>query len=91
MIEDEDLLFLELEKDDDHLSEKMRERRILQMKFEYAQQQKQNEILKYECIAKEKALMQITTTTEKVIVHFCHKDFKRCRLIDKHLEVGILI
>ena len=29
-------------------------------------------------------------TTHKVVAHFCHKDFRRCQIIDTHMEVPFL-
>lgn len=28
------------------------------------------------------------TKTERVVAHFFHRDFERCRIMDKHLQVG---
>jgi hypothetical protein len=36
----------------------------------------------------EKALMDVTTSTKLVVVHFFHPDFNRCRIMDGHLEVS---
>jgi hypothetical protein len=69
------------------MTAKMREKRILQLKYEYEQQNKLKTIYKYELMTNEKKLMTITTTVERVVVHFAHKDFKRCRIFDQHLEV----
>jgi hypothetical protein len=30
---------------------------------------------------------QVTTTTENVVVHFYHRDFERCKIVDKHLAL----
>lgn len=37
----------------------------------------------------EKELMLMTTSTQKMLIHFAHKDFKRCQIMDKHLEVEL--
>lgn len=34
----------------------------------------------------EKQLMLMTTSTEKCVIHFSHKDFKKCATMDKHLD-----
>ena len=34
----------------------------------------------------EKEILKLTTTLPKVIVHFYHKDFKRCKILDYHLQ-----
>ena len=36
----------------------------------------------------EKELVQISTTTERVVCHFYLKDFNRCKILDAHLEVS---
>lgn len=41
----------------------------------------------YETVTTEKELMKITTTTKHVVVHFFHKEFRRCMIVDKHLDV----
>lgn len=41
----------------------------------------------YQLVEHEKELMDITTSHPKVVVHFAHRDFKRCRIMDKHLQV----
>lgn len=41
----------------------------------------------YETISNEKQLMLMTTSTEKMVIHFSHKDFKKCKIMDKHLEI----
>ena len=41
----------------------------------------------YDTVRNEKDVLQITTTTKLCIVHFAHKDFRRCQIMDKHLSV----
>lgn len=41
----------------------------------------------YEEISTEKEVMKLTTTSKYVVVHFFHKDFRRCDIMDKHLRV----
>jgi hypothetical protein len=41
----------------------------------------------YLTIQIEKELMLMTTSTSKMLIHFAHKDFKRCLIMDKHLQV----
>ena len=38
-------------------------------------------------MTQEKQIMLKTTQTEKMIIHFSHKDFKKCAVMDKHLQV----
>lgn len=42
----------------------------------------------YQLVTSEKALLDVTTskTSPRVIVHFFHKDFRRCKIMDSHLE-----
>jgi len=42
----------------------------------------------YSEILVEKDFLNTTTKTPFVVVHFYHKDFKRCAIIDKHLAVS---
>ncbi|XP_067655221.1 phosducin-like protein 3 [Haliotis asinina] len=35
----------------------------------------------------EKAFLELTTTVDRCVVHFYHADFRRCAIIDQHLEV----
>ena len=44
----------------------------------------------YDIVKQEKQLMLMTTNTEKMVIHFSHKDFKKCAVMDKHLEVVFL-
>ena len=41
----------------------------------------------YETIRTEKDILHITTTAERCVVHFSHKDFRRCQLMDQHMQV----
>ncbi|KAI8907896.1 thioredoxin-like protein [Gorgonomyces haynaldii] len=66
----------------------MREERMAQLKFEM-EQRRLEETMRYgtyDLLTKEKDLMNAVTKTEKAVVHFGHKDFKRCHIMDKHLE-----
>jgi hypothetical protein len=42
----------------------------------------------YTDITKEKEFMNITTSEKYVVGHFYHKDFRRCKIMDTHLEVS---
>ena len=44
----------------------------------------------YDLVQTEKAIMDYTTEIPRVLVHFAHRDFKRCRIMDGHLQVGNL-
>jgi thioredoxin-like negative regulator of GroEL len=81
----EDELFKALEEDDDHLMAELRENRIQQLKEEFSKRK----VVKYgtyDTYTKEKELMLMTTSTKRVVIHFGKKDFKRCRIMDEHLE-----
>lgn len=40
----------------------------------------------YTEIPEEKVFLDLTTSEEKCIVHFYHADFRRCAIVDTHLE-----
>jgi len=85
---DEDDLIAELENDD--ALDALREKRLQQLHEEVSRQKlmRQSEHGTYQEIKDEKALMDITTTTKLCVVHFFKPDFNRCRIMDKHIEVG---
>lgn len=41
----------------------------------------------YREILDEKELLHTTAREPKCVVHFAHKDFRRCKILDRHLEV----
>ncbi|KAI9008301.1 thioredoxin-like protein [Gaertneriomyces semiglobifer] len=47
---------------------------------------KENRHGTYDTIRSEKEVLSITTSTKCCVVHFAHKDFRRCQLMDKHLS-----
>ena len=75
-----------MEKDDDHFTDRMREERMLQLKREQLAK-KSPTFGSYETINEEKKLMLMTTTTKTMVIHFAHKNFKRCRIMDQHMEI----
>ncbi|KAI9786913.1 MAG: hypothetical protein M1839_005144 [Geoglossum umbratile] len=84
---DENDLFDELEKDDSAL-DAFREKRMQQLHEElsrakYMRGQDYGRLLE---VADEKQLMDITTSTKHCVVHFFHADFRRCGIMDTHLE-----
>ncbi|KAH6579912.1 hypothetical protein BASA61_009898 [Batrachochytrium salamandrivorans] len=88
--DEDDELFRELEEeDDDGLSAAFRERRMEQLNAEVSRmrQLEQEKHGRYETVYTEKEILHITTTTDRCIVHFSHKDFRRCQLMDRHMEV----
>ncbi|RUP42659.1 thioredoxin-like protein [Jimgerdemannia flammicorona] len=85
---DDEALFEELEKEDDSETAFFREQRLEELKAEVTRrtQMRENEHGVYSEVMKEKTLMELTTTTERIVVHFFHKDFRRCDIMDKHLN-----
>ncbi|CAG8835795.1 16684_t:CDS:2, partial [Racocetra persica] len=49
------------------------------------QEMHQNDHGSYTEIAEEKEILKITTATKLCVVHFFHKEFRRCQIMDKHL------
>ncbi|KYR03131.1 hypothetical protein DLAC_00629 [Tieghemostelium lacteum] len=72
--------------DDDELS-KIREARMKQLREE---SKKKQELLntngEYKEILEQEFLKEVTSTL-KVVVHFYHKEFQRCKIVDKHLQI----
>ncbi|KAJ3359050.1 hypothetical protein GGF32_009662 [Allomyces javanicus] len=86
-LDSDDELFDDLERDDDDLAG-FREQRIEQLKaeLERARAMRENSHGTYAEIKDEKEVLKITTSTNKCVVHFFHKEFRRCAIMDKHLE-----
>ncbi|KAF9134167.1 hypothetical protein BGW39_007905 [Mortierella sp. 14UC] len=84
---DDDELFEELENDDYHMAS-FREQRIGELKEEVAKRKMmmESEAGVYKDITDEKEVMDITTKTKYSVIHFYHSDFRRCMIVDKHLE-----
>ncbi|KAL5032973.1 hypothetical protein RTP6_000997 [Batrachochytrium dendrobatidis] len=85
--EDEILRELE-EEDDDDMAAIFRERRMNELRAEAhrLRQMGQARHGHYETIRTEKDILHITTTAERCVVHFSHKDFRRCQLMDQHMQ-----
>ncbi|KAI9278209.1 thioredoxin-like protein [Phascolomyces articulosus] len=66
----------------------MRERRIkeIQQEFERREAMKDNSHGVFTEITNEKEFMNITTSSKYVVGHFFHDDFRRCKIMDTHLE-----
>ena len=88
--EDEDALLAALENDDAALSS-FREQRLQQLHSELsrAKQQRNEGYGTYTELKEEKAVMDLTTGTKWVVVHFFKPDFGRCGIMDAHLEVRL--
>ncbi|KAL7753051.1 hypothetical protein RI367_001503 [Sorochytrium milnesiophthora] len=89
-LDDEDELFdqLEREAEDSAQYDQFREQRMQQLKQEYQRvhDMQQSQHGTYTQIRDEKELLDLTTKTHRCIVHFFHKDFRRCQIMDQHLE-----
>ncbi|CAG8475439.1 4868_t:CDS:2 [Acaulospora morrowiae] len=83
----EDDIFEELEKDDDFAVASFREQRMKQLKREMTELQElhQKGHGSYTEIPNEKEVIEITTSTKLCVVHYFHKEFRRCQIMDKHL------
>lgn len=87
--DDEAALIAELEEDDSTALASFREQRREQLHQELSRAKalKETQHGTYQEIKDEKQLMDITTSTEKCIVHFMKPDFNRCRIMDAKLAV----
>lgn len=87
--DDEDALIAELEDEEDSTFSALREKRLEQLHSEVARAKLMRETSHgtYTEILDEKVLMDITTSTKLVVVHFMKPDFNRCRIMDEKLQV----
>ncbi|KAI8076368.1 thioredoxin-like protein [Halteromyces radiatus] len=87
-LSDDEALFEELERDDDDAMAKIREQRIreIQQELERRQVLQDNQHGIYTEIEKEKEFMDTTVKEKYMVGHFYHKDFRRCKIMDSHLE-----
>ncbi|GAA5807469.1 hypothetical protein MFLAVUS_000830 [Mucor flavus] len=88
LLSDDEALFEELEREEDNDVASMRERRIKEIQDELSRRhgRAENSHGLYTDITKEKDFMNITTSEKYVVGHFYHKDFRRCKIMDAHLE-----
>lgn len=88
--DDEDDLIAQLEETDSPALDALRERRIQQLHAEMsrAKQQQSEGFGNYAELHDEKALMDLTTSTKYVVLHFAKDDFARCGVMDDHLRVS---
>ncbi|KAF9577350.1 hypothetical protein BGW38_007490 [Lunasporangiospora selenospora] len=84
---DDDELFEELENDDFGMAS-LREQRMEEYKEEISKKKlmMENEHGIYKDVTDEKQILDTTTKTKHCVVHFYHSDFRRCMIVDKHLE-----
>lgn len=87
--DDEDALIAELEDEEDTTFSALREKRLEQLHSEVtrAKLMRETQHGTYTEILDEKVLMDITTSTKLVVVHFMKPDFNRCRIMDEKLRV----
>ncbi|CZT21252.1 related to PLP1 Phosducin homologue likely to be involved in regulation of pheromone response [Ramularia collo-cygni] len=87
--DDEDALIAELEDEEDTTFSALREKRLEQLHSEVTRAKLMRETSHgtYNEILDEKVLMDITTSTKLVVVHFMKPDFNRCRIMDEKLRV----
>ncbi|TNY21981.1 thioredoxin-like protein [Rhodotorula diobovata] len=88
--DDSDALLEELEEGLDNnfdlggfREQRMRE---LQAQVAAAQQRRDTSYGRYTEIRVEKDLIQTTANAKRCVLHFFHRDFRRCRIMDSHLE-----
>ncbi|KZT74316.1 thioredoxin-like protein [Daedalea quercina L-15889] len=85
---DDEALFAQLEEEiENDASPELREQGIqrLQAEMERLQKMKAGGHGRYEEITDEKEVIRVTATEKRCVVHFFHTDFKRCRIMDRHL------
>ncbi|KAG8986151.1 hypothetical protein FRB95_003046 [Tulasnella sp. JGI-2019a] len=84
-------LFAELEKDDedDLTLANLREQRMEALKSELtrARDLREQEHGQYTEIMDEKEVLKTSAREARCVVHFYHRDFRRCQIMDKHLEL----
>ncbi|GAA5837507.1 hypothetical protein JCM5353_001741, partial [Sporobolomyces roseus] len=88
--DDDAALLEELEDDLDNDFELggFREKRMMELKaqLDAAQRRQDSGYGQYSEIKVEKQLLDITAKAGRSVVHFFHPDFRRCKIMDKHLE-----
>jgi len=84
----DDELFDELEKEFDDMAG-LRERRLEELKAEMTKvkDMRENEHGRLTEIVDEKEVIKTSAKESRCIVHFYHRDFRRCAIMDKHLEI----
>ncbi|WBW75045.1 queuine tRNA-ribosyltransferase accessory subunit Qtrtd1/Qtr2 [Schizosaccharomyces osmophilus] len=81
----EENLFAELDDIDDST---YRESRMQSLKeeFQRVSTAKEKGHMQYLTVENEREVMDITTSSKRVVIHFFHPDFRRCKIMDAHLE-----
>jgi len=82
-------LFAELEKDDDLTLANLREKRMEALKSELSRVRdlREKDHGHYAELTDEKEVIRATAQEARCVVHFYHRDFRRCQIMDKHLEL----
>ncbi|KAI8071710.1 thioredoxin-like protein [Gongronella butleri] len=84
-LSDDDALFEELEKDDDLVMASIREQRLKEIQEEFSRRETIQTHGSLAEIDNEKELMDTTVKEKYMVAHFYHPDFRRCKIMDKHL------
>lgn len=50
---------------------------------------KENDHGTYKDLESDRHVLDVTTSIKHCIIHFYHTDFRRCQIMDKHLEVDM--
>jgi len=84
---DEDQIIDEI--DDDPILKGLREQRLDELKHQMLETERLKQMKHgvYTEISTEKEFLKLTTESNKVIIHFFHKDFRRCDILDKHFKI----
>eukprot|EP00123_Amoebidium_parasiticum_P020137 comp42740_c0_seq1/m.47464 comp42740_c0_seq1/g.47464 ORF comp42740_c0_seq1/g.47464 comp42740_c0_seq1/m.47464 type:complete len:203 (-) comp42740_c0_seq1:142-750(-) len=81
---------LEDELDDFDVPAELRDRQMQQFKREVEELralQKDGQHGTYEDIADTQVFLETTTKVKRVVCHFYHPEMKRCKIVDKHMEI----
>ncbi|KAF8314756.1 thioredoxin-like protein [Clavulina sp. PMI_390] len=86
--DDDDALLEELEKDDFDISG-FREQRLEALKAEIAKTQnmRESDHGRLSEISDEKEVIRTSANEDRCVIHFYHRDFHRCAVMNKHLEM----
>lgn len=86
---DEDIILQKLEMDDDNFEANFREMRASQLMSEMTRLKamKQDSFGLLTEPSTEKQVIDTTTKSKFCVLHFYHNDFRRCNIINRHLEV----
>ncbi|KAG8901389.1 hypothetical protein FRC01_009860 [Tulasnella sp. 417] len=85
----DDELFAELEKEDDLELANLREKRMEALKAELSKVRdlREQEHGRYTELTDEKEVIKTSANEARCVIHFYHRDFRRCQIMDKHLEL----